>query len=700
MRTRSPVPGVATLLLAVTLAPVAPSQSAEERALRQAAERIDAAVEQDLRAHDLTPNPTVDDATFVRRTWLRIGGRAPTLAETRAFLDDRGPDKRTRLVDDLLASPAHQSRMVNFWADLLRAKTRLVRQTSGEPFLDFIRRSVADNVPYDSFVRAMLTAEGPAHARDNGATGYLMRDLGMPHDSMANTARVFLGTRIECAQCHDHPFDDAWTQRRFFELSAFQGGLRYTDIGLFETELGKRLLASARDLAGEYGDAGQRALRRFGQQLAVGISGSGAAAVALPDDYQYEDAKPGSFVTAQVPFGQLADVPEPHRLGRLELRRLPPLARRGAIPYADVDSRAAFARWLTSDDNPRFAAVIAARMFALAMGRGPLEPVDDLHDDTVFPNPALWSALEGTMRAVRYDLRQFERILYRTRLYQRTAAAPPEGGDEPFRFQGPAIQRLGAEQLWDSLLTLALDDPDATIAPPGARAEPVYARFEEIANLSDTELAARLEREVLRYADPEEYRRVVARERREQLAAQQELSRQQREALREQAAPLLKALRDARRRQDQREVARIAAELAALRQQAAGGPAGARRALARASELPSPAPDGHLLREFGQSDRETIEAANRDATVPQALRLLNGFVDEQLADPSTALSRALAACSRPEDVVETAFLCILQRSPAPDELRTWLPDLRADRAAALGDLVWTLVNSHEFRFIL
>ncbi|MBL8898448.1 MAG: DUF1549 domain-containing protein, partial [Planctomycetes bacterium] len=183
-----------------------------ERDHAKFAAAIDRLVDADLARAGVPANPPSDDATFVRRAYLQIVGRIPTAEEARAFLADRSAEKRTQLIDRLLVSPGHESHLFTWYADLLRAKSRLANQISGEPYLHWIKSAVAANEPYDQIARDLLTASGAAHARENGETGYYLRDRGMPEDNMANTARVFLGTRLECAQCHNHPFDK-WTQK-------------------------------------------------------------------------------------------------------------------------------------------------------------------------------------------------------------------------------------------------------------------------------------------------------------------------------------------------------------------------------------------------------------------------------------------------------------------------------------------------------
>ena len=221
-------------------------EARSDKEVQRDAAKIDALLARGLQRKRAEAQPLVDDSSFVRRTYLTVVGRIPTLQETERFLVDQDPDKRANLCDLLLNSPGHTSHFSNYWFDLLRVKSRQ-RQLSGEPFAHFIRQSVLDDVPYDQFVQQLMIAEGPAHATDNGATGHLMRDNGMPHDSMANTVRLFLGTRLECAQCHNHPFDH-WTQKQYFEMAAFFGN-KIASLG---------------------GDKSKSKLARFGASYAVG----------------------------------------------------------------------------------------------------------------------------------------------------------------------------------------------------------------------------------------------------------------------------------------------------------------------------------------------------------------------------------------------------------------------------------------------
>lgn len=638
------------------------------------ARQVDQLLAAGLRQHGSAPTPRIDDETFLRRAYLAIVGRIPDLRECESFLAEQDPDKRARLVDALLESPGHASHEANFWFDLLRVKSRL-RQLSGEPFAHFIRQAILDDVPYDEFVRRMLVADGPAQQEGNGATGFLLRDANMPHDAMANTLRLFLGTRLECAQCHNHPFD-RWTQQEFYGMAAFFGGLRYrTEAVPLGPEV-RRALQQADDRT-------RLLVRRTVQSVTTGLAGGGTGMEQLPDDYKYEDATPRSQVFARTIFG--ANV----KLTRTEPARPARRAARPPAAPADVGSRRAFADWLTSKDNPRFAKVAVNRVWQRLFGRGLIDPVDDLKDDTQAVHPALQAHLERLLVELRFDLRQFQRVLLLSDLFQREAVRSDPAADRPFLFEGPLLRRASAEQLWDSLLLLVVPDLDSHLRPPDARAREAYQQFEQAASLTEQQLLQMIREPQL----------VLQQERERRLAAAQRQPQRPDPEQQERLRALQQALVRARRQNDAAEVERLQRELQQLRAPAAGRLAAGRDELLRASDLPQPAPPGHLLQQFGQSDRETVDAASREANVPQALTMMNGFVDQRIMGASSSLRAALRTAGSPAAQVHAAFLSVLSRRPRADELAAWQPALAAGADEALRDLVWVLCNSNEFRFL-
>ena len=650
------------------------------RVLEDAA-RLDALLERGLQRRRQAPLPVVDDATFVRRAHLSIVGRIPTLAETERFLADQAPDKRDVLLDRLLDSAGRTSHFANFWFDQLRVKSRQ-QNLSGEPFAHWLRAAIQRDEPYDAMVRAMLTAEGAGHQEGNGATGMLLRDMNMPHDAMANTLRLFLGTRLECAQCHNHPFD-TWTQKQFFEMAAFFGGLRYRD-----EEALPKLVGLRAELAAAPERVRQQALQLV-RRMNQGLDGSGTGVERLPADYKYEDLKPRAPITANTIFG--ADV----KLKYPEVKKGKPAGRgaRGRPPAApEVDSRTALAGWMTSPKNPLFAKVIANRMWARTFGAGVVHPLDDWKKDTEPVHPELMVQLEKLMVALDFDLRQFERVLVHTRLFEREAPANDPAPGEPVTFRGPVLRRMTAEQMWDSLLTLVFADVDDRLRPLEERARPVYQQFAELSKADAKDLLAMVQEGRGAAMAPRMAQQARNEQMREQLAKDKELQQK--------AQPLIQQLGRARRDGDQRKVRELAEELQRL-----GLPLGQRAArgregdLLRASDLQQPAPPGHLLRQFGQSDRETVDAASTVATVPQVLTLLNGFLDQRVLDGQSVLRADLETAPDGERRVRIAFLTTLNREPTAAEAHEWRKAIAVHGEAVVKDLVWVLCNSNEFRFV-
>ncbi|MEM7164673.1 MAG: DUF1549 domain-containing protein [Planctomycetota bacterium] len=669
---------------------------------RLAAAEIDRLVTANLVRKGLEPNTRASDEVFLRRSYLDVVGRIPDLAEARAFLESSKARKRADLLDQLFDAPGYASHQFNFWSDLLRVKTRLANRVSGEPYIDYLKTSISENKPYDVMVREMLTATGAAHERGNGATGYLLRDRGMPLDNMANSVRIFLGTRLECAQCHNHP-TEKWTQRQFFEMAAFAGGVRYANDYL-RTPEGRELVQAGRKLRSE---RRQRVYRYFRRQVLsaaqAGIGGSGTGFELLPQDYQYDDGEPNQPIVAKTLYGRtpsmdvkvprITPVKQPKRLRRILMNR-----------GRDVDSRAKFAAWVTAPKNPEFARVIANRMWKKIMGRGLIEPVDDMRPTrdsdrkrsrskrvsvevgvAAASNPELMSYLETLMRDVGYDLKRFQKILCSTRTYQRESSHA--ASDVAYHFPGPLFRRMTSEQAWDSLVTLVVPDVDANGATTSSRAEMVYANYDRVVSSSVDELLA----EVDSYFAPGSA-----------MEHPDDINRKRVRQRRNKVQPLVRKLVRATRRgntdtaaEARRELEKLGIEPDRVLKERRYG-----RGNLRAADLTSPAPAGHLVRDFGQSDRGEIQGSHSDPSVPQALTLINGFVEKEIFKRRQGvLMSALQKTRRAGDKVRIAYVAILSRPPTDDEANEWRTIFADEGKNAYKDLVWTLVNSHEFRFV-
>src|SRR5262249_4295605 len=183
---------------------------------------IDRHIHPRLRKLHMLPADLCDDATFLRRVYLDVIGTLPTADEARRFLSDRQPDRRGRLVDELLKRPECADYWAMKWADLLRVDRAVLGPKLVRAYHRWIREQVAANVPLDQFARAIVTAEGPI---DEVAPASFYKAVRKPGEMASALAQVFLGVRIACAECHHHPFD-RWSQDDYHGMAAFFTGVR------------------------------------------------------------------------------------------------------------------------------------------------------------------------------------------------------------------------------------------------------------------------------------------------------------------------------------------------------------------------------------------------------------------------------------------------------------------------------------------
>ena len=600
----------------------------------EAAGEIDRLLAKHWKEHQVSGSTPLDDSQFVRRIYLELAGRIPTFDETVRFLDSKSATKRAGLIDDLLESPDAVSHTYNFWADILRLAERPQKDVFFEPYLDWVKRSIAANRPYDEWVHEMLTADGKIW--ENPAVGFQLRDKGMPLPYVDNTVRVFLGTQIGCAQCHDHPFD-SWTQHQFYELAAFTSGTRTRLGGMPEKKPGltkeemKQAMKESRQKNAEAfrqikeitkqaqeqirAKKADNGLRLFINANLTSVS-SQPGKLLLPHDYKYDDDKPLAAVSPKVLWG---DIP---------------------ADAESLDRRSQFAAWLTSRDNRQFARTIANRMWRKVMGVGLVEPIDDFREDNPASNPELLEHLTDLVLALDFDLREFVRVLVSTSAYQRRAVLHDPTSPSPFHFTGPALKRLTAEQLWDSIVVLIAHNA-------WAFQRPTSAAFEKAAEIDLT--AAGTSYETVEKAYNSFQDAYGIRQYRNRLQRQYGFQGQ---------------------------------------------------VLVRASELPTPLPLGHFLRQFGQSDRESIEGGRTVATVPQILSMFNGPITHSMLVPGSVIHDEVMS-HEPRQAVDVIFLAILSHRPSAEDRAFATQEIQsADTPqAGVGNLIWALLNTREFIFI-
>ncbi len=735
--------------------------------LTATAAKIDELVNAKLAKEKITANKPASDEIFVRRVYLDVVGRIPTLHETTEFLKSTDTAKRAKLIETLLASDGYVQNYFNYWADILRMKTQMIGGGQSLPafygYSGWLKSSLRQNKPYDEMVREVVTADGKSY--DNGAIGFYIRDYNMPLDNMAVTTQIFLGTSMVCAQCHNHPFDK-WTQMDYYQMASHTYGMTGTN-GLTNPLLAQAMYGggTAKNKGNRYGGAVSkfslpegierkdigRAMTEILRPLRYNtvLDDSKRRPLRLPADYQYPDAKPKQTIEPLIPASFSKD---------------------GNIVKDGKNAIDAYAGWMTSKENPRFTTVIANRLWKKLMGQGIIEPVDEITDSTVPSNPALMTFLEETMKASNYDMKAFLSAILNSAAYQREAYTKDVELGEVYHFPGPLLRRMTAEQIWDSMVALYKPNPDNPSIETKVDAEVTLRRIEwldrALNSLSPKELqqcsikVAQKQKELAAEVRTAQENMEIAAKAKDEAAIREarRLIQSQRKRIDEQVDAVVydagflrfaELAREGKLAEVIKDADFVKDVEAAVKAKKAGEDLSMDEALAllakqrrakltaqakarlkadaerfevstkneetslkawenfrdtymlRAADLRSPAPNGHFLREFGQSDRELVENANDEASVSQALMLLNGKFFSNLMNRYTMIARAMERAKKEggEAVVDTVYLSLMSRRATAAEKALLKPIADNADATDRGDVLWTVLNTRQFFFI-
>jgi hypothetical protein len=345
--------------------------------------KVSAAIDREilakLRDHDITPMPAALDLEFYRRAMLDLAGRIPIPTEVESFLADRTPDKRLRLIDNLLAG----REMSNYWSQLLSGWL-LPRETRRDPrFVGYLRQGLLKNKSWDTFAREMLIAR-PGGTTDQAASFFLSsRATGLKDGSVAReVGRAFFGVNLRCAQCHDHPNIPQWTQERFFGLAAFfarsyvvpTNPPQPNNMSLGEKPTGEL----------EYTANGSKKVARL-------MFLDGKVVEEPPID---KDAKPAPPVPNAVPA----------------------FSRREALARVALDPK-----------SPYFKRAIVNRVWRQLMGRALVEPVDMMYDGNPATHPQLLDLLADDFAQNGFDLRRLITVIMQSEAYGRSSRWTGDG---------------------------------------------------------------------------------------------------------------------------------------------------------------------------------------------------------------------------------------------------------------------------------
>lgn len=376
-----------------------------------AANRVDEHVFQRLQTLQLTPSQPCDDATYLRRAYLDLLGVLPTSDEARSFLSDAAPDKREQLIERLLARPEFAEQWALKWSDLLRNEEKVLDVKGVDIFYEWLRTNFARGTPLSQVVRELVTASGGTYENPPANYYRAMRD---PFVRGETTARLFLGVRLQCARCHNHPFDH-WTQDDYYNWAGVFARIDY------EIPDDKRKDKFDKN---EF----------IGQQI-----------VKLKSEGEVQNARTGKDA-------------EPQLLGAKQ-----PLA-------GERERLNALGEWLTSADNRRFAENQANLIWYHLLGRGLVEPIDDFRSTNPAVHPQLLDQLTRDLIDSEFDLRTLIREIMASQVYQCSSTPNLSNTQDVRNFSRTVPQRLSAEKLLDAQCQVLGVPAELSGYPLGTRA--------------------------------------------------------------------------------------------------------------------------------------------------------------------------------------------------------------------------------------
>ena len=357
---------------------------------------IDTLVHNKLKKIRITPSGVCDDNTFVRRAYLDIIGVLPTPEAVKAFVADKSPDKRSKLVDELIARPEFVRMWVMKWAELLQIRTQNNQfyYKNAVLYFEWLREQFEQDQPMDKIVQELLGARGGTFSNPAGNFYQVERDTLKLTE---NAAQIFMGMRIQCAQCHNHPFD-RWTMDDYYSFASL-----FAQVGRKTGEDNRETIIYNRGSGGVRHIVGNRDM-------------------------------PPKFLGADGP----------------EIRKDANGKMVSGFPLKDgADRRVALAEWLASSQNPFFAKNMANIVWAHFLGQGIVEPVDDVRISNPPSNPELLEELGKRFQESDYNFKQLVREICNSRAYQRSVQSTESNQSDTRNFAKSTIRRVRAEVLLD-----------------------------------------------------------------------------------------------------------------------------------------------------------------------------------------------------------------------------------------------------------
>lgn len=392
----------------------------------QVSQQVDDAIDRRLAEAKIPPSAQTEDGKFLRRATLDIAGRIPTYKEVTEFLASDDLDKRTKAVDRLLLTEDYGRTFGTIFADLTTHRPTTTATRTNNHFREWLIESLTLNRTWDDIVTDMVAGEGDSGSNPGNIfiVAYRLNEQPNPPDIVAAVGEMFLGLQIKCAQCHDHPFVEEWSQDDFWGTAALFSRVRMKGSSVY-----RALEYEVTDQ-----DVEEKELFRVGGGV------------------KYPPPLPG---------GQIA-IPDPTNEGEV-IKTINAKYLDGADPKLPERGfyRRDFAEWLTSTDNPYFARAMVNRLWSHFFARGLVNPVASMNSQNEASHPEVLNVLAAEFRNSGYDLKHVIRCIVGTNAYQRSSRPLDENIDDKTLFSHMAVKTLEADALLDSL-TVAIGRPPIT----------------------------------------------------------------------------------------------------------------------------------------------------------------------------------------------------------------------------------------------
>ena len=671
------------------------------------------------------PADPVDDLGFARRICLDLVGRIPTGKEINAFLSWPERERRQRLIDQYMSDSGFADRFSAFFADMLRIRSN---QEGGNALLAYVHQAISTDMPYDEMCRRLIATNGKAGRTPE--VGFVLGDDADPMALASATAQVFMGIRISCAQCHDHPFDK-WTREDFYSVAAFFGKTRRRENNLTRTVYTTEDKTSSVMWPPEdESDAADRKPMKasfpfpyLDETLDLAFI-ERFEALRQKRDTKSQQTKGPSVDDLLASAGAKTK----NRLkgaGR-DLLKVSTEAKsdiRGIDINAELYKRSQLRRELaekiTSPRNRYFSRLIVNRLWKDLVGTGFVEPVDDFRDNNPASHPETMDYLAEEFVANGFSIRWLVKEIVSSPAYQRSHAARDADAAEretlEQAFLVTKIRRMKAEAMYDSIVTAghlfevkhmagenprvikqrirvpvettdeeageasATDQPDVLASnDEGMMDETMMSEQNMVASTADygLEKAIEIDFDAVLAAD----------ENSPMIDSMQKMSREDIEAMRMAESP--------RPKPGVKYVTKL------VERTVDDNPK-----FSSAYRMATPAPAGHFLRLFGQPARVDLgDERIENASMRQALLMLNGQLTHQAArvGPLEPVYPMLTGSDlNLGKAVEYTYVEILTRKPSADEVAEAIEIIESgvDTMTGFADFRWILLNSNEFRFL-